>query len=201
MNSISFRAKLCCRLAYPLLFLVPVLLFAQSTPGREANSQHRSKRKGHGLQLASSSFPAEGNIPTQFTCQGEDISPALTWNNAPPGTKTFALIIHDPDAPKAGGFTHWVAYNLPATVSQITQGAAKGENLPGGGIQGKNDFGQTGYRGPCPPSGTHRYYFYLYALGAELNLPPGASKDELERAMQGHMLEKTALMGRYKKGP
>jgi len=151
------------------------------------------------LQFTSSSFQAEGNIPRQFTCEGEDISPDLTWKNAPSGTKSFALIVHDPDAPRAGGFTHWVVYNIPGKVTHLSQAAPKGEKLPGGGIQGKNDFGQTGYRGPCPPSGTHRYYFYLYALDTELKLPSGATKDEVEKAIKGHVLEKTELMGKYRK--
>lgn len=152
------------------------------------------------LQLTSSSFQSEGNIPSQFTCEGRDISPELTWKNAPSGTKSFALIVHDPDAPRSGGFTHWVVYNLPGNVTHIAQGAPNTEKLPSGGIQGKNDFGQIGYKGPCPPSGTHRYYFYLYALDTELNLQPGAGKDDVEKAIKGHVLEKTEFMGRYKKG-
>jgi Raf kinase inhibitor-like YbhB/YbcL family protein len=152
------------------------------------------------LQLTSSAFQAEGSIPRQFTCEGNDVSPELTWTNAPSGTKSFALIVHDPDAPRSGGFTHWVVYNIPANVTHIPQGAAKGEKLSGGGLQGRNDNGQNGYMGPCPPSGTHRYYFYLYALDTELNLQPGASKDEVEKAIKGHILQKAELMGRYKKG-
>lgn len=152
------------------------------------------------LQLTSSAFQPEGNIPRQFTCEGNDVSPDLTWKNAPSATKSFALIVHDPDAPRPGGFTHWVVYNIPANVTQIPQGAARGDTLSAGGIQGKNDSGQTGYMGPCPPSGTHRYYFYLYALDTELNLKPGAGKDDVEKAIKGHILEKAELMGRYKKG-
>jgi Raf kinase inhibitor-like YbhB/YbcL family protein len=152
------------------------------------------------LQLTSSAFQPESSIPRQFTCEGDDVSPELKWTNAPPGTKSFALIVHDPDAPRPGGFTHWVAYNIPANVTQIAQGAPKGDKLPGGGLQGKNDSGQNGYMGPCPPSGTHRYYFYLYALDTELNLQSGASKNEVEKAIKGHVVEKTELMGRYKKG-
>ena len=176
------------------LLLVPALLAAHADA-----SSHPSKKGGHMLQLTSSSFQPEGNIPRQFTCEGEDISPDLTWKNAPSGTKSFALIVHDPDAPRAGGFTHWVVYNISAKVTHIPQAAPKGEKLPGGGIQGKNDFGQTGYLGPCPPSGTHRYYFYLYALDTELKLPSGATKDDVEKAIKGHVLEKAELMGKYKK--
>jgi Raf kinase inhibitor-like YbhB/YbcL family protein len=151
------------------------------------------------LHLTSSAFQPEGNIPRQFTCQGEDISPELTWKNAPKQTKSFALIVHDPDAPRAGGFTHWVAYNIPANVNNLPQAVPAGEKLPDGALQGKNDFGQLGYRGPCPPSGTHRYYFYLYALDSDLKLQPGASKDEVENAIKGHVVEKAELMGKYKK--
>jgi Raf kinase inhibitor-like YbhB/YbcL family protein len=152
------------------------------------------------LQLTSSSFQPEGNIPAQFTCEGQDISPELSWKNPPLRTKSFALIVHDPDAPRSGGFTHWVVYNIPAKVSHIPQGASKEDSLEGGGIQGRNDGGRTGYMGPCPPSGTHRYYFYLYALDTELNLQPGATKEDLEKAMKGHLLDKAELIGRYKKG-
>lgn len=151
------------------------------------------------IQLASSAFQPEGDIPRQFTCQGEDISPELTWKNAPKQARSFALIVHDPDAPRAGGFTHWVAYNIPARVNHLPQAVPGGEKLPEGGLQGKNDFGQLGYRGPCPPSGTHRYYFYLYALDSELKLQPGAGKDDVERAIKGHVVEKAELMGKYRK--
>ena len=149
--------------------------------------------------LISVAFSSEGNIPRQCTCQGEDVSPELTWKNAPAKTKAFALIVHDPDAPRAGGFTHWVAYNIPAKENHLPRAVPGGEKLPGGGLQGKNDFDQPGYRGPCPPSGTHRYYFYLYALDNEVNLQPGANKDDVENAIKGHVLGKAELMGKYKK--
>lgn len=151
------------------------------------------------FQLTSPAFSSEGNIPRQFTCQGQDVSPELTWKNAPTGTKAFALIVHDPDAPRAGGFTHWVVYNLPATVHQLTQAYYSKIKALALGQQGQNDFGKLGYGGPCPPSGTHRYYFYLYALDAELKLQPGASKDDVESAMKGHVLGKAELMGKYRK--
>jgi Raf kinase inhibitor-like YbhB/YbcL family protein len=151
------------------------------------------------LQLTSSAFRPETDIPVKFTCQGDDISPELAWKDAPAQTKTFALIVHDPDAPRQGGFTHWVVYNIPAGVQQLRQNEPKGDALPGGGVQGRNDGGKVGYMGPCPPSGTHRYYFYLYALDTELNLQSGAGKDDLEKAMQGHVLQKAELMGKYRK--
>jgi len=192
VNSISCHAKFCC--TFLSVVLLSVVLLAQQPP-----ASHPSKGGGHMFQLTSSAFPAEGEIPKQFTCQGEDISPELAWKNAPRQTKAFALIVHDPDAPRAGGFTHWVAYDIPAKVNHLPQAVLSGEKLPHGGLQGKNDFGQLGYRGPCPPSGTHRYYFYLYALDAELNLQPGATKDDLEAVIKGHVLEKAELLGKYKK--
>jgi Raf kinase inhibitor-like YbhB/YbcL family protein len=151
------------------------------------------------LQLTSSSFASENDIPVKFTCQGEDTSPQLAWKNAPAETKTFALIVHDPDAPRSGGFTHWVVYNISAKVNEIPEGASRGDKVGKYGTQGRNDGGRIGYMGPCPPSGKHRYYFYLYALDSEVNLQPGATKDDLEKAIHGHVLEKAELMGRFQK--
>ena len=151
------------------------------------------------FQIKSSAFNAEGNIPSKFTCQGADISPALEWNGAPEGTKAFALVVHDPDAPRSGGFTHWVAYDIPPEAKNLPENVAKDGSLPGGGTQGKNDFGKTGYNGPCPPSGTHRYYFRVYALDRTLNLHPGATKEEVEKAIRGHVLAEAELMGKYSK--
>ena len=151
------------------------------------------------FQLTSPAFQANGNIPTRFTCHGSDVSPELSWRNAPPGTKSFALIVHDPDAPKAGGWTHWVVFNIPASIDRLPEGAPKQGEIPGGGIQGQSDFGKPGYGGPCPPSGTHRYFFRLYALDTELKLDPHAKKKDLESAMQGHVLGQAELMGKYSK--
>src|SRR3954469_12891205 len=151
------------------------------------------------MQLTSPSFQQGAEIPSYYTSDGQDASPELFWRDAPLNTKSFALIVHDPDAPRPGGFTHWVAYNIPASIRQIAENAPHDHKLPGGGIQGKNDYGETGYKGPCPPSGTHHYYFYLYALDTELKLKPGVNKQELEQVLQEHVLEKTELMGTYKK--
>ena len=194
MNSISCHAKFCCTLLF--IILLSAVLSAQQPP-----AHHAGKGKSAVFQLSSSAFSPNGDIPGQFTCQGEDISPDLAWKNAPAKARTFALIVHDPDAPRAGGFTHWVVYNIPAKEKHLPRAVPRGEKLPAGGLQGKNDFEQVGYRGPCPPSGTHRYYFYLYALDAELNLHAGASKDELESAIKGHVIGKAELMGKYKKLP
>jgi len=151
------------------------------------------------MQLTSSAFQSGGNIPKQFTCEGNDTSPQLAWSDVPSGTKSLALIVHDPDAPRAGGFYHWVAYNIPATSSGIQENAQKQSELRGGGTQGRNDFGNSGYGGPCPPSGTHRYFFRLYALDTDLKMNSGATAKDVEKAMQGHILGQAELMGKYQK--
>ena len=149
------------------------------------------------LQLKSPDFSAGGNIPKQFTCEGTDISPALEWNVPPGATQSFALIADDPDAP-VGTWVHWVLYDLPATLRSLPQNFPKSEPSADGSRQGRNDFGKIGYGGPCPPPGkAHRYFFKLYALDTKLNLKPGASKKDVERAMQGHILAHGEYMGRY----
>lgn len=149
------------------------------------------------MQLMSSAFQHEGKIPASFTCDGENISPELSWRDAPDQTQSFVLLMHDPDAPRAGGFTHWVLYNIPASVAALEPNVTKEERLAGIGVQGKNDSGKIGYMGPCPPSGTHRYFVRLYALDAELDLKPGASTEQVQKAMRGHVLDQAELMGRY----
>ena len=151
------------------------------------------------MQLTSTAFQPGGSIPKQFTCEGNDMSPELTWQGAPSGTKTFALIVHDPDAPIAGGFYHWGVYNIPATTNRIPENTPKQSELPGGGKQGRNDVGKIGYVGPCPPSGNHRYLFRLFALDTELKLKTDASAKDVEKAVQGHILGQAELMGRYQK--
>ncbi len=151
------------------------------------------------MQLKSSAFRAGEAIPARYTCEGEDISPEFSWTDIPAGTKSLALILHDPDAPRAGGFTHWVIYDIDPSLRQIDENTPKEEKSGGIGLQGKNDGGKIGYMGPCPPSGTHRYIARLFALDTELNLEPGAPHHEVESAMEGHILEKAALMGTYAK--
>jgi len=149
------------------------------------------------LQLTSSAFNEGGTIPTKHTCSGEDISPPLSWSDAPAGTKSFALIVDDPDAP-VGVWVHWVLFNIPPDRVSLPGGIVKAETAPGFGIQGKNDFRRLGYGGPCPPPGKpHRYFFKLYALDTILNLNPGCSKAEVERAIQGHILAQAQLMGKF----
>ena len=149
--------------------------------------------------VSTTAFQPGGDIPTKYTCTGPDVSPALSWNDPPAGTQSFALIADDPDAP-VRTWVHWVAYDLPASSRQLPEGVPKTAAIPGGGVQGLNDFGKTGYGGPCPPPGKpHRYYFKLYALDSKLNLKPGATKKAVEQAMQGHILAQAEVMGRFKR--
>ena len=148
------------------------------------------------LELTSSSIPSS-EIPRKFTCDDADTSPALTWGTPPAGTQSLALIVTDPDAPR-GSFTHWILYDVPPSTRELQEGVAKQAELPDGSRQGRNDFGNTGYGGPCPPGGSpHRYIFSLYALDSKLNLPPGASRKQVEGAMKGHVLAQGELTGKY----
>ena len=148
--------------------------------------------------LASAAFREGAVIAAKYTCDGVDVSPALTWSGAPAGTRSFALIADDPDAP-AGTWVHWVLYNLPADVSELPENIAKVESLDlGGARQGRNDFRRPGYGGPCPPPGpAHRYLFKLYAVDSRLQLKAGAQKKDVEAAMEGHLLGTAQLMGTY----
>ena len=153
--------------------------------------------------LQSSSFQPNGAIPKKYTCEGDDVSPPLSWSNPPKGTKAYALIVDDPDAPDPKApqtiWVHWVLYNLPASATALPEGVAP-KALPTGTRQGVNDWKRTGYRGPCPPVGRHRYFFKLYALDTELSDLGEANKSKLEQAMRGHVLATAELVGTYQKG-
>ncbi len=150
------------------------------------------------MKIESSAFGSGQPIPQKYTCDGPDVSPPLSWSDAPPGTKTFALIADDPDAPM-GTWVHWVIFSLPPQTNALPEGVAKTESAAGG-VHGRNDFGKTGYGGPCPPPGKpHRYFFKLYALDTTLNLRAGATKQDVEKAMQGHVLAQAELMGTYQR--
>jgi len=144
--------------------------------------------------LTSPAFAAGKPIPPRFTADGADVSPPLTIGDPPPGTASFALIMDDPDAPM-GTWVHWVVWNIPAATREIPEG-----RLPSGAVEGRNSWHRTGYGGPAPPSGTHRYFFKLYALDITLDLPAATGKAELLRAMEGHVLAKAELMGTYSRG-
>ena len=147
------------------------------------------------LKLESTAFLEGDPIPRVYTCDGEDISPPLSWTPGPAGTKTFALICDDPDSSKT--WSHWVLFDVPAAVTDLPEAIPTRDHTPEGGTQGTNDFRKIGYGGPCPPSGNHRYFFKLYALDAQLKLPSTATQADVERAMKGHVLAEAALMGRY----
>lgn len=151
--------------------------------------------------LTSSAFTAQSSIPARYTCEGGDTSPALAWTHPPAGTKSFALIVDDPDAPDPAApqttWVHWVVYDIPASVSSLAEGASK--TMPAGSRDGVNDWQSPGYRGPCPPIGRHRYFHKLYALDVVLPDLGAPNKARLEAAMQGHVLAKAELMGTYQK--
>jgi Raf kinase inhibitor-like YbhB/YbcL family protein len=150
------------------------------------------------MKLQSSAFSAGGSIPVKYTCDGEDISPPLNWDEPPAPTKSLALICDDPDAPMKT-WVHWVIYNLPPEIRSLPENLPAGNSLPKGGLQGITDFRQVAYGGPCPPSGTHRYLFKLYALDSVLDLKPKATKAQVEAAMKGHILAQAELVGRYRR--
>lgn len=149
------------------------------------------------LVLTSTAFRDGETIPSVHTCDGEDLSPPLAWTGAPVGTRTFALICDDPDAPR-GTWVHWLLWNLPADAIELARGVPPRPELPSGARQGLNDGGDLGYGGPCPPPGApHRYFFRLYSLDTALNLPPGVNRSDLEAAMAGHALARVTVMGLY----
>ena len=154
------------------------------------------------LVISSPDFPPNASIPARHTCDGDNVSPALDWRGVPAGTRSLALIVDDPDAPDPAAprrtWVHWLLYNLPASCEGLAP-ALPSRMLPGLSLQGKNDWGRTGYGGPCPPIGRHRYFFKLYALDAvlpDLHLP---TKAQLEAAMAGHVLAEAQLIGTYEK--
>ena len=151
------------------------------------------------LELVSGDFRHGERIPERFTCDGEDVSPALAWHGVPVETRSFALICDDPDAPR-GTWVHWLLYNLPAEAAELGAGVPGLPELPSRARQGINDGGDVGYGGPCPPAGKpHRYFFRLHALDTSLNLPPGVNRADLEQAMAGHVLAVGTLMGTYER--
>ena len=150
------------------------------------------------ITITSSSFTEGGLIPKKHTCDAEDISPDLNWSGVPKEAKSLALICDDPDAP-GGTWVHWVLFNIPADVTTLQAGVSPDAFLKIGARHGKNDFRKLGYGGPCPPGGTHRYFFKIYALDTLLSLESGSTKAQLLAAMKGHILAEGQLMGKYKR--
>lgn len=150
-----------------------------------------------GLKITTIDFKDNGEIPEKFTCDGEDLSPELRWEGAPQGTKSFVLVVEDPDAPM-GTFVHWVLYDIPASTNSLPAGMKASGTMK----EGRTDFGKTSWGGPCPPRGhgTHRYFFILRALDAPaVGVKPGATKAQVEEAIKGHVLAEAKIMGTYKR--
>jgi Raf kinase inhibitor-like YbhB/YbcL family protein len=182
-----------------------VLVFALGWPfahshaaaDRQPTTQDTLKQTADTLQLSSASFQADAAIPAKYTCDGEDVSPALLWNDPPPATRSFALVMDDPDAPN-GTVVHWLVYGIPADTHGLQEGVPRDKKLRDGTLQGRNSHGKIGYSGPCPPHGAvHHYFFKLYALDDMTKLKPMATKPDLEQAMKGHILGKAQLIGKF----
>jgi len=172
-----------------ILFMFVSLLFVYTkNPRKEANAMD--------LEVSSTAFENGGNIPSKYTCDGKDISPSISWNKGPAGTKSYAIIADDPDAP-IRTWVHWVIYNIPENVTSLPEAMSNDKLLDFGALQGKNDFRKIGYGGPCPPGGTHRYYFKVYALDTLLDVKPGLTKKQLLKTIERHILTKGKLMGKY----
>ncbi len=171
-------------------FLLPAILLAlfMAVPG-----MGKELKKMKEMTVTSAAFTEGKPIPSLYTCEGKDVNPPLAFGSVPAGTRSLALIVDDPDAP-VGTWVHWVMWNIPPDIREIGEG-----RLPPGAKQGMNDFRRNSYGGPCPPSGTHRYYFRLYALDTTLDLAPSTDRAALERAMKGHILAGGLLMGTYRR--
>jgi Raf kinase inhibitor-like YbhB/YbcL family protein len=180
-----------------MIFLLAVF----NGPGR-ANAQEPGKGDSSmaekSMKVESAAFREGGMIPERYTCDGEDVSPPLSWTAVPSGTNSLALIADDPDAP-GRTWVHWVLFDLPADSKGLPENVPPEKTPSVGGNQGKNDFGRIGYGGPCPPGGTHRYFFKLFALDTRLGLEPGIGKQDLLKAMEGHVLAEGQLMGKYRR--
>lgn len=172
--------------SYKLILKNPTFLVKGGIDGTK-NSQGKMK-------ITSQAFTNNGYIPKKYTCDGEDINPPLNVGEVPPNTKSLVLIVDDPDAPM-GTWAHWVVFNIDPEIKEIAE-----NSVPAGSVLGKNDFGKLEYGGPCPPSGTHRYFFKIYALDTILNLSQGTTKEEVEKAMQNHVLDWGEIVGLYKRG-
>lgn len=184
-----------------IILLLVLLLVAPFVAGCRSNDPPAAPAAGGGAAAApitlSSTSLHDGKVPKEFTCDGSDTSPPLSWTAPPSGTRSLVLTVTDPDAP-GGTFTHWVLFNVPASTIGLPAGIPKQGQLTDGSRQGQNDFGKPGYGGPCPPHGsTHRYFFDLFALDKDLDLPSGATRAQVEDAIGTHVLARSKLVARY----
>jgi Raf kinase inhibitor-like YbhB/YbcL family protein len=184
-------------LFFCFIFFIAGFLQTSMPQGVKVNKPKQRDEK-MSIKLQSNAFKEGEMIPAKYTCSGEGISPELKWSKFPKATKTFAIILNDPDAP-SGDFVHWIVYNIPANVKELHEDVTPTRNVPDEVEMGTNSAGRVGYFGPCPPSGTHHYIFRIYALNTVLHLEAGAEKHVLLKAMEGHILAEGKLMGRYKK--
>jgi len=177
-----------------------ILLFGSVVPSAQQSFREDKPKRGKAMtfKIESPAFQDDGMIPAKYTCDGLNVSPPLKWTSSPPGTKSLALICDDPDAPTRT-WVHWVMFNLPPDVNELQENVPPVKILKNGAMQGMNDSGRTGYGSPCPPSGTHRYYFKLYALDTMLALASGTTKDQLLKAMESHILAEDEIMGKYQR--
>ncbi len=181
-----------------VLVVAAAVLIIALTPRPTARAPlEAAKEATVSLQLTSPAFAAQGEIPKHYTCEGEDVSPPLAWSGAPAGTRSFALVVDDPDAPM-GTWVHWVLYDLPDTTTALP-GAVTAQTLPPGAREGTNSWNRTGYGGPCPPSGRHRYFHKLHALDIVLPDLDRPTRAALEKAMAGHVLAQAELVGTYQR--
>ncbi len=190
------------RLAYPTRILGVAMGFIYFFSVAAENKSSLSRMEKKMVTLTSKSFLQNGEIPIRHTCDGQDISPQLSWTEVPAGTKSLVLIVDDPDAPDPAEpkmtWVHWVLYNIPLNISDLPEGVTR-EGLPSGTLEGINDWKRTGYGGPCPPIGTHRYFHKLYALDAVLPDLKHPTKAALEEAMKSHVIANFELIGRYRR--
>jgi Raf kinase inhibitor-like YbhB/YbcL family protein len=196
-NNAQRRKEESAMVKRPFLFSV-IALFLCLFLSRSPLCAQAKEVKKMAITVTSQAFGEGDMIPRQYTCDGKDVSPPVSWSGVPEGTKSLALICDDPDAPM-GTWVHWVLFNLPGNADGLPEALPGLETLDNGARHGKNDFGRFGYGGPCPPRGTHRYFFKVYALDTLLDLEPGVSKEDLLRAMKGHILAEGELMGRYER--
>ncbi len=178
-------------------FLMAFSIFCFCQNKKQSLPQKEEEKKMD-IEITSTAFDEGGMIPAKYTCDGPNISPPLAWSSVPENTVSIALICDDPDAPM-GTWVHWVLFNLPPETKELPEDLPPKEIVSNGAKQGKNDSRRIGYSGPCPPGGTHRYYFKIYALDTKLDLEPGVVKKELVKAMGGHILGEGQLMGRYQR--